>query len=411
MPVAATPTRIPLVLVANAQEWVSRSLESILRPAGYAVLKAYTGSDALEGARRATADVLIFDTALPDTDVLALCRALRVDPAITPSTPIFLTMSGPLGRTQVLDALRAGANGVWGQPLDTEEFLLRLEGPVRAKLDADAARAGGLLDPRTGLYNARGLVSCSRPRRTGRRSSSPWRGRSVPPPGPRTPSADWVTTSSPCSPRTRTATARSSCFVACWARSTDWERESEAEARCRRCGCAQGTRRAPGSGARRSIPPCCWGARCTPSARWKKRAAPRAPSGRSWADPRRSSSAGSVRGSLASPVPRAITHQRVVSEPDSRPASGRPSRLVTHLLQASGAQIARRTRWPTGLPVASPSRDTPVRAMFLTASGVTRFTHVRCVRLREPRRRTLRAGSSRCRSLRRDRWPCRARGQ
>ena len=87
MPVAATPTRIPLVLVANAQEWVSRSLESILRPAGYAVLKAYTGSDALEGARRATADVLIFDTALPDTDVLALCRALRVDPAITPSTP------------------------------------------------------------------------------------------------------------------------------------------------------------------------------------------------------------------------------------------------------------------------------------------------------------------------------------
>src|SRR5436190_3454958 len=157
MPVAATPTRIPLVLVANAQEWVSRSPESILRPAGYAVLKAYTGSDALEGARRATADVLIFDTALPDTDVLALCRALRVDPYITSSTPIFLTMHGPLGRTQVLEALRAGANGVWGQPLDTEEFLLRLEGHVRAKLDADGARDGGLLDPRTGLYNARGL--------------------------------------------------------------------------------------------------------------------------------------------------------------------------------------------------------------------------------------------------------------
>src|SRR5438094_9437040 len=36
MPVPATPTRMPLVLVANAQEWVSRSLESILRPAGYA---------------------------------------------------------------------------------------------------------------------------------------------------------------------------------------------------------------------------------------------------------------------------------------------------------------------------------------------------------------------------------------
>jgi len=145
------------VLIANAQEWVTRSLESILRPAGYAVLKAYTGRDALEGARRAIADVIILDSALPETDVLALCRALRVDPSITASTPILVTMPGPLGRTQVLDALRAGANGVWGQPLDTEEFLLRLEGHVRAKLDADAARDGGLVDPRTGLYNARGL--------------------------------------------------------------------------------------------------------------------------------------------------------------------------------------------------------------------------------------------------------------
>ena len=157
MPVPATPAHAPLVLIANAQEWVTRSLESILRPAGYAVLKAYTGRDALEGARRAIADVIILDSALPETDVLALCRALRVDPSITASTPILVTMPGPLGRTQVLDALRAGANGVWGQPLDTEEFLLRLEGHVRAKLDSDAARDGGLVDPRTGLYNARGL--------------------------------------------------------------------------------------------------------------------------------------------------------------------------------------------------------------------------------------------------------------
>src|ERR1051325_7568649 len=52
MPVPATPAHSPLVLIANAQEWVTRSLESILRPAGYAVLKAYSGRDALEGARR-----------------------------------------------------------------------------------------------------------------------------------------------------------------------------------------------------------------------------------------------------------------------------------------------------------------------------------------------------------------------
>jgi PleD family two-component response regulator len=154
---AAAAPRSPLVLLANAHEWVSRSLESVLRPAGYTVVKAYTGADALEAARHAGADAIVLDAGLPETDVLALCRALRVDPYVTPSTPILVTMPRPLTRPQVLDALRAGANGVWGQPLDTEEFLLRLESLLRAKLDADQARDGGLLDPRTGLYNTRGL--------------------------------------------------------------------------------------------------------------------------------------------------------------------------------------------------------------------------------------------------------------
>lgn len=154
---AAAAPRAPLVLLANAQEWVSRSLESVLRPNGYTVLKAFNGRDALERAHRARADVIILDKGLPESDVLTLTRALRVDPFITPSTPILITFSGPLTRNEVLDALRAGANGVWGVPLDTEEFLLRLEGHLRAKLDADQARSDGLTDARTGLYNARGL--------------------------------------------------------------------------------------------------------------------------------------------------------------------------------------------------------------------------------------------------------------
>src|SRR2546425_6727799 len=44
----------------------------------------------------------------------------RVDPDISPSTPIFLTTPGPSLRADLLAALRAGANGLWGQPLDTE---------------------------------------------------------------------------------------------------------------------------------------------------------------------------------------------------------------------------------------------------------------------------------------------------
>src|SRR5215213_2332018 len=49
----------PLVLIANDQELSSRSLESILGPAGYAVVRAYPGQQALERARTTQPDLVI----------------------------------------------------------------------------------------------------------------------------------------------------------------------------------------------------------------------------------------------------------------------------------------------------------------------------------------------------------------
>src|SRR5207249_2217002 len=72
-------------------------------------------------------------------------------------TPIFVTTAGPATRQQVSDALRAGANSVWADPIDTEEFLLRLDGQLQTKFAADRAREEGLLDHQTGLYNTQGL--------------------------------------------------------------------------------------------------------------------------------------------------------------------------------------------------------------------------------------------------------------
>ena len=42
--------------------------------------------------------------------------------------------------------------------MDTEEFALRLAVGVRAKRDADAARAGALVDTRSAFWNERGLL-------------------------------------------------------------------------------------------------------------------------------------------------------------------------------------------------------------------------------------------------------------
>ena len=147
----------PLVLIANDQEWSARSLESILGPNGFAVVRAYTGQQALERARTSQPDLIILDAQMPDMHGFEVCRSLRSDPRFSATTPIVITTSGPSGRTQRLEAYRAGAWEFLGQPLDGEALLLKLNTFLQSKREVDGLREENLLDPGSGLYNMRGL--------------------------------------------------------------------------------------------------------------------------------------------------------------------------------------------------------------------------------------------------------------
>lgn len=152
----------PLVLLANDQEWSARSLESVLGPAGYASVRAYTGRQALELARRVHPDVVIIDSGMPDITGMEFCQRLREDPEFARSTPIVVTTSGPASRAQRLEALRAGAWEFLTQPIDAESLLLKLDLFVQARREIDRSRDESLLDSGTGLYNARGLARRAR---------------------------------------------------------------------------------------------------------------------------------------------------------------------------------------------------------------------------------------------------------
>jgi diguanylate cyclase (GGDEF)-like protein len=158
---AASARRV-VVLIASKQEWTSRSLESILVPRGYAVVKTYTRAQALQQAQGDPPDALIIDEHLPDGDGRELCQDLRANALITPSTPVFLSLPRPLTRRDRLTALAARAWACLGTPLDAEELLALLTVFVPAKLDADQARTDGLVDEATGVYNVRGLTRRAR---------------------------------------------------------------------------------------------------------------------------------------------------------------------------------------------------------------------------------------------------------
>lgn len=148
----------PLVLLIDDQEWTSRSIESILRPKGHVVLKAYTGQQALDLVQKVSPDALVVDVHLPDIDGIDLVRQLRTSSNIQSMTPILMITGGSVGRAERLEALGAGAWDILTHPVDPNELILRLETFIRAKQESDRIRDEGLTDPSTGFYNARGLL-------------------------------------------------------------------------------------------------------------------------------------------------------------------------------------------------------------------------------------------------------------
>lgn len=153
---------LPLALFASDREQSSNWLQNLLSSEGYAVLSERTGRHTLERARATEPDLIVIDADLADMAGLELCRVLRNDPRITSSTPIFLAIPEPATREQRVAALRAGAWDCVAPPHDADELILKIAAYVRAKLDADRARAEGLLDPVTGLYNRQGLARRAR---------------------------------------------------------------------------------------------------------------------------------------------------------------------------------------------------------------------------------------------------------
>jgi len=153
----------PLVLLANADTWLTESLESVLTQGGYRVITTAKRQQVLELARRQLPDAILLDLGLDQraSDNLTLCRALRADGMISRATPIIVMTTGPALRQQQLDALRAGAWELRGDPLDMEELVLRLGVYVQGKLELDRLNSEGLIDQVSGLYNQAGVTKRS----------------------------------------------------------------------------------------------------------------------------------------------------------------------------------------------------------------------------------------------------------
>jgi two-component system, OmpR family, KDP operon response regulator KdpE len=130
------------VLVCDDEPQILRALRVVLREAGFEVVPAETGAEALDRAAVQPPDAAILDLVLPDTDGIELCHRLREWTQV----PI-IVLSAVGDEEEKVRALEAGADDYVVKPFSPRELVARLQAALRRAGhggDEPAIRVDGL---------------------------------------------------------------------------------------------------------------------------------------------------------------------------------------------------------------------------------------------------------------------------
>ncbi|PYR67270.1 MAG: hypothetical protein DMF87_22450 [Acidobacteria bacterium] len=94
----------------------------ILSEAGYEVLEANTGTEALAIARAATPSLILLDVNLPDISGLEVCERLKQDP-VTASIPVIQITGAWLSEDDRRQGMTSGADAYLVEPIDDVTLL------------------------------------------------------------------------------------------------------------------------------------------------------------------------------------------------------------------------------------------------------------------------------------------------
>jgi len=138
------------ILVVDDEPDLLELIDTNLTAAGFNVLTAASGREALRKARELRPQLILLDVMLPELDGLEVCKLLRHDPA-TRSIPIVMLTARAAEIDRVL-GLELGADDYVTKPFSVRELVLRVKKLLNRQpaRDADAGHIqfGGLhIDP------------------------------------------------------------------------------------------------------------------------------------------------------------------------------------------------------------------------------------------------------------------------
>jgi len=119
------------VLVAERSEQSARQIADHLVTAGYTVLLATDGEEALRRIRRDDPEVAILDAGIPRLNAYQLCERVKAHPS-TRSIPVVMLVS-PAAQDEKLRGLEVGVEDFLTRPVNKIELLARVKSLVRFK--------------------------------------------------------------------------------------------------------------------------------------------------------------------------------------------------------------------------------------------------------------------------------------
>lgn len=122
------------ILVIEDEQNISNFIRATLRAAGYHVMTASAGYEAVSMINSHCPDLILLDLGLPDMDGMEIIREVR----LWTQTPIIIVSARTHDRDKV-EALDAGADDYVTKPFSTSELLARIRTATRHTLAGTAS--------------------------------------------------------------------------------------------------------------------------------------------------------------------------------------------------------------------------------------------------------------------------------
>jgi len=135
------PSHHRRVVVLNVDDYEAGryATSRVLRQAGFDVLEAATGNEALEATLREHPDLVLLDVNLPDVDGFEVCRRIKSDPETSAIPVLYLSAAYRTSEHRV-QGLELGADGYLTQPVEPRELVATVNAMLRAREIEEAVR-------------------------------------------------------------------------------------------------------------------------------------------------------------------------------------------------------------------------------------------------------------------------------